>query len=164
MGISVVRSLGPGVSHNRAFDGRCRFRAAPARTDVEVLLPASDRTDACLRVELRRRQPAGACPGRDLLASDAAGARPRTRSGVPDTRLYLALAEFYVVDKPQGPVRQEPFRGWLPGPRQHWRLRSQRAAADGGLSRTGRRDCMDGAVLSEHARNRRGTGEARSSL
>src|SRR5271165_6291756 len=114
MGISVVRGLGPGVSHDRALDGRHRFRTAAARTDVEVLLPASDRSDARLRVELRRRQPAGACLGRNLLASDGAGARPQTRSGVPDTRLHLALAEFYMVDKPQGPVRLEPFRGRLP--------------------------------------------------
>src|SRR5271165_310791 len=101
MGISMVRGLGPGVSHDRALDGRRRFRAAPARTDVEVFLPASDRTDAGLRMELRRRQPAGARLGRDLPASDAAGARPRTRYGVPYKRVHQALAEFHMVDQPQ---------------------------------------------------------------
>ena len=81
-----------------------------------------------------------------------------------DERLHQALAEFHVVGKPKGPVRQEPFRRRLPGPRQHWRLRSQRAIADWGLSRTGRRDRVDGAVLSEHAGNRHRAGEARSGL
>ena len=84
--------------------------------------------------------------------------------GVPRARLRQAVAEFHLVDEPQGPVRQEPLRGRLPGPRQHRRVRPQRAAADRGLSRTGRRDGLDGAVLSEHARTRRGADEARSGL
>ena len=48
MGISVVRGLGFGVSHHRALDGRHRFRRGPTRTDVEVLLFASDRTNSRL--------------------------------------------------------------------------------------------------------------------
>ena len=56
------------------------------------------------------------------------------------------------------------YRGWLPRPGQHWRLRPQRAVADRGLPRAGRRDRLDGAVLPEHARDRRGTGDARSGL
>ncbi len=51
--------------------------------------------------------------------------------------------------------REQPLRGWLPGTRQHRGLRPKRAAADRRLPRAGRRHGLDGAVLPEHARDRR---------
>ena len=75
-----------------------------------------------------------------------------------------AAAEFHLVGQPQGPLGPERLRGRLPGPGQHRGLRSQRAAADRRLSGTGRRHRLDGPVLPEHARNRRGAGDDRSGL
>ncbi len=59
---------------------------------------------------------------------------------------------------------QQPVRGRVPGPRQHRRLRPERAAAHRRLPRAGRRDGLDGAVLPEHARDRRRAGEAPADL
>ena len=56
------------------------------------------------------------------------------------------------------------FEGRLPGPRQHRRLRPQRAAADRRLSGAGRRHRLDGPVLPEHAGDRRRAGADRSRL
>ena len=61
-------------------------------------------------------------------------------------------------------VRQERVRGRLSGPRQHRRLRPQRAAAHRGLPGAGRRHRLDGLLLPEHARDRRGTCRCRTGL
>ena len=50
------------------------------------------------------------------------------------------------------------LRGRLPRPGQHRRLRPQRAAADRRLPGAGRRHRLDGAVLPEHAGDRRRAG------
>jgi hypothetical protein len=81
-------------------------------------------------------------------------------------QLKLMLRERYMHPNGQIPAYEWNFgdvnppvhgiRRRLPGARQHRRLRSQRATADRRVSRTGRRDCLDGAVLPEHAGNRRG--------
>ena len=50
------------------------------------------------------------------------------------------------------------FEGGFLGPGQHRRLRPQRAAADRRLPGAGRRHRLDGALLPEHARDRRRAG------
>ena len=55
---------------------------------------------------------------------------------------------------------EQPLRRWIPRPRQHRGLRPECAAPDGRVPRAGRRHGLDGAVLSEHARDRRPAGNA----
>ena len=88
----------------------------------------------------------------------------RGRQGVAQEQLPEAAAEFHLVGQPQGPHRAKRVRGRLPGARQHRRLRPQRAAADRRLPGTGRRHRLDGAVLPEHAGDRRRAGDDRSRL
>ena len=52
----------------------------------------------------------------------------------------------------------------IPRPRQHRRLRPQRAAADRRAPRAGRRHGVDGLLLPEHARDRPGTGQRRPGI
>ena len=67
------------------------------------------------------------------------------RSSLPAQCLPQAAAQLHLVAQPQGPRRQQRLRGRLPRPRQHRRVRSQRAAADRRLPRAGRRHRLDGA-------------------
>ena len=59
VGIPVVRRVGPGLPRAGADDGGRGLRQAAARSDAARGLPAPERADPGLRVELRRRQPAG---------------------------------------------------------------------------------------------------------
>ena len=59
VGVPVVRGVGPGVPLRPAGDGRPRLRQVAARPDAVAGLPPPERADPRLRVELRRRQPAG---------------------------------------------------------------------------------------------------------
>ena len=88
----------------------------------------------------------------------------RGRQGVAQELLPEAAAELHLVGQPQGPHRAERLRGRLPRARQHRRLRPQRAAADRRLPGAGRRHRLDGAVLPEHARDRRRAGDDRPRL
>ena len=155
VGIPVVRGLGPRVPRARAHARRRGLRQGAARPDAAGPLPAPERSDPRVRVELRRREPPGPRLGHDLHLPPRAGAaragRPRlARALVPE-----AGAELHLVGEPQGPQGQERLRGRLPRARQHRRLRPQRAAADRRLPRAGRRHGLDGALLPEHARDRR---------
>ena len=66
---------------------------------------------------------------------------------VSRARLPQADAELHLVGEPQGRRRPQHLPGRLPRPRQHRRLRSQRAAADRRPHRPGRRHELDGDVL-----------------
>ena len=154
VGISLVRRLGSGISHDRAVDRRHRFRQAAARPAARPGLPASDRSDPGLRVELQRRQSAGAGLGHDLSLPDGAGAAGQDRSRFPEAGLWQADLEFRLVGEPQGPLRQEPVRGRISRTGQYRRLRPQRAVAHRRLSGAGRRHRLGGLVLPEHARDR----------
>ena len=63
---------------------------------------------------------------------------------VPRARLPQAAAQLHLVGEPQGRRGQERLPGRLPRPRQHRRLRPQRAAADRRPSRAVRRHELDG--------------------
>ena len=82
----------------------------------------------------------------------------RRGAAVPQAHVPHAGLELHLVDQPQGPRRPQPVRGRLPGPRQHRRLRPQRATADRRLSGTGRRDVVDGFLRPVHARHGAGAG------
>ena len=56
------------------------------------------------------------------------------------------------MGQPQGPSGPQRVRGRLPRPRQHRRVRPQRAAAHRRPPRAGRRHRVDGDVQPEHAR------------
>ena len=64
----------------------------------------------------------------------------------PRARLPQAAAELHLVGQPQGRRGHERLPGRLPRPRQHRRLRSQRAAADRRPPRAVRRHELDGDV------------------
>ena len=76
---------------------------------LQVVVPASDRSDSGLRVELQRCQPARPCLGHDIPVPDGAGSQGRRRSGVPQTVFCKADAELQLVGEPQRPLRQEPL-------------------------------------------------------
>ena len=127
-------------------DGRPRLRQGTARPAAPGSLPAPERPAARLRVELRRRQPTGPRLGDAVHVHLRPGARRHGRHGLPRARLPEAAAQLHLVGQPQGPDRPQRLPGRLPGPRQHRRLRSQRAAADRRTPRTGRRHRLDGAL------------------
>ena len=72
-----------------------------------------------------------------------------------------APSELHLVGQSQGRDRAQRLRGGISRPRQHRRLRSQRAAADRRISGAGRRHGLDGPVLSDHARDRPGAHAGR---
>ena len=158
VGVSLVRGLGPGLPRPRPDARRSRLRQAAAQADAARALHAPQRPDSGLRVELRRRQPAGACLGHDLHLPPGKGAEGRGRQGMAQELLSEAAAELHLVGQPQGPLRAERVRGRLPGPGQHRRVRSQRAAADRRLPGAGRRHRLDGPLLPEHAGDRHRAG------
>ena len=65
LGIPLVRGVGPRLPLRDLRADRPGLRQGAARASAAVTLPASERTDPRLRVELRRHQPAGARAGRD---------------------------------------------------------------------------------------------------
>ena len=69
----------------------------------------------------------------------------------PQGDVQQARAELHLVGQPQGPVRQERIRGRVPRPRQHRRVRPQRAPAHRRSPRTGGRHGVDGPLQPEHA-------------
>ena len=107
-----------------------------------------------LRVVARRREPAGARLGGAARLPDREEAARHRRSRVPRARLPEAAAQLHLVGQPQGRRGHERLPGRLPRPRQHRRVRSQRAAADRRTSRTIGRHELDGDVLAQHAGHR----------
>ena len=108
-----------------------RLRQAAARPDAARALPAPERPDPGLRVELRRREPARARLGDALHLPQREGSR--RGSGDLDflkRAFQKLLVNFTWWVNRKDPHRQERLRGRLPRPRQHRRLRPQRAAAD----------------------------------
>ena len=139
-----------------------------AKEQVELLLddpvPAPERPDPGLRVELQRRQPARDRVGRAVRLR-ARGRDPRRgRPRVPGARVRAAADELHVVGQPQGSRRPQPLPGRLPRPRQHRHLRSLGAAAGRRHARAGGRHGVDGPLLPVDAADRPRAGQARSGL
>ena len=79
-----------------------------ARPDAAGVLPASDRSDPGLRVELQRRQPARACMGNHLHVPDGTGAQGRSRPGVSQEVFAKLMLNFQLVGE-QRSLWQEPL-------------------------------------------------------
>ncbi len=158
----MVRGLGLGLPHAAAGDGRPRFCQGSALVDVERSLHPSQWAAAGLRMELRRRQSAGARVCRQDGVRHGEGPRRERRLELPFPGVQQAAAQLHVVGQPQRPRGQERLRRRLSRPRQHRHLRPQRAAADGRDARTSRWDGVDGVLRAEHARHRRRTRVGRS--
>ncbi len=155
----MVRRLGPGVPLRAAVARRRRLRQGAGRAAAAHALPAPERADPRLRVELRRRQPAGHGLG-GAVGLRARGRDPRRgRPRVPRARLPAPADELHLVGQPQGPRRPQPLPGRLPRARQHRHLRPLGAAARRRHARAGRRHGVDGAVLPVDAADR---GRARA--
>ena len=106
-----------------------RVRQGAARAAAARMVHAPERTAPGLRVELRRREPAGArVGGAARVPHRPAADRPR-RPPLPRARLPQAAAQLHVVGEPQGRRGEQHLRGRLPRARQHRRVRSQQAAA-----------------------------------
>ena len=82
--------------------------------------------------------------------------------GLPGERLPEADEELRLVAQPQGRGQPQHLPGRLPRPRQHRRVRPQRAAAGRRPDRPGGRHRVDGAVLPEHAADRRSSSPGRT--
>ena len=81
VGVPVVRGLGSRLPRDSAVARRSRLRQEAAPAAAAGALPAPERAGAGLRVELRRRQPAGSRVGRLLPLPDRPAAdRPRRSS------------------------------------------------------------------------------------
>jgi hypothetical protein len=90
VGIPVVRSMGHRVPRGRACDDRPAIREGPAAPADARVVHASERADSRVRMEVRRREPAGARVGRDsrstrsrarsMAAATAPFSRARSRS------------------------------------------------------------------------------------
>ena len=75
-------------------------------------------------------------------------------TGKPDSEFLesafpQAADEFHLVGESQGLAGQQHFRRRISGARQHRRVRSQQAAAHRRIHRAGRRNGVDGHVLSD---------------
>src|SRR5216117_3667632 len=164
VGVSLVRGLGPGLPRPCPESGRRELRQAAARPHAPRELPAPQRPAPRLRVELRRREPSCACLVHHLHLPAGEGPARARRPRLARARVPQAPAELHLVGEPQGSRRQQRLRGRLPRTRQHRRLRSQRAAADRRVPGAGGRHRLDGALLSEHARDHRRAGDGAAGL
>ena len=77
VGVPLVRGLGPGLPHDRAVARGLRLRQGAAPPDAPEPLQPPQRADAGLRVELQRREPAGARLGDALPLQDREEPGPR---------------------------------------------------------------------------------------
>ena len=101
VGVSVVCGLGPGVPHDLTCPGGFRFRQGAAAADAAQSVLSPQRPDPGLRVELQRRQSAGACLC-DALALQIREAAGSGRPAIPGTLVSGADAEFQLVGQSQG--------------------------------------------------------------
>ena len=130
--------------------GGFRFRQGAAAADAAQPVLPSERADPGLRVELQRRQSAGARLGHALAVQVREAAGPGGPA-VPGALVPGLDAELQLVGEPQGSGRAQRLRRRLSGAGQHRRLRPQRAAADRRLAGAGRRHGVDGVLLPVHA-------------
>ena len=127
-----------------------------AKSQLDLMLsqrvPPPDRADAGLRVELRRRQPAGARLRHAVHAQPSAGDRGRRRPAVPAGVVHPAAAQLHVVGQPQGPARARTCSraASSASTTSACSTAARRCPPAGGSSRPTAR--LDGAVQPEHAR------------
>ena len=150
VGVPVVRGLGPRLPHDLPVARGLRLRQGAAAPDAAEPLHPPQRADARVRVELQRREPARCTPGR-RCSSTRSRRTWAARTSLPGALVPGPDAQLQLVGEPEGPAGTERLRRRLPGPRQHRRLRPQRAAPHRRLPRAGGRHGLDGLLLPEHA-------------
>ena len=154
MGVSLVCGMGPGVSRSCPDAGGCGLRQAAVGADAAenycTRTARSRHTNGTSATSIRPCMPGPRSSPTAWIRSGTEGRHRLAQGCFPET-----AAELHLVGQSQGPLRQERVRRRIPGSRQHRRVRPQRAAADRRLSGAGRRHGLDGAVLPEHAGNRR---------
>ena len=149
VGVPVVRGVGPRLPLHPVGAPRSRVREVPAARAAPRVVPAPERRAARVRVELRRRQPAGARHGRAARVRDRRRHRPR----VPRADLPEAADQLHLVAQPRGRRRQQRLQRRLPRPRQHQPDRPLEPAG-GRHARAGRRHGVDGLLRALDARDR----------
>ena len=132
---------------------------------LRVALPPPQRADPRLRVELRRRQPAGACLGHDLhLPAGEGAARARATStgwSAPSSKLLLNFT-WWVNRKDR--AGSNVFEGGFLGLDNIGVFDRSAPLPDRRIPRAGGRHRLDGALLPEHARDRGGAGAGPAGL
>ena len=154
VGVPLVRGVGSRVPH--ASRSRSSTSTSPRSSSLLMLrepVRAPERPDPRLRVELQRREPAGARLGHALPLQVRARSRPRGHQ-VLGALVPGAASQLQLVGQPQGSAGSQRLRRRLPRPRQHRRVRSELAAPHRGQPGAGRRHRVDGLLLSEHDRDR----------
>ena len=157
VGVPVVRSVGSRVPHGPVGASRSGVREVPAPGAAARVVPASERRAARVRVELRRRQPAGARDGGTSRLPDRRRPRPR----VPRAHLPEAAGQLHLVGEPRGRGRQQRLQRRLPRSRQHQPDRSLQPPGRR-RARAGRRDGVDGLLRARDARDRNRARGART--
>ena len=104
-----------GVPRDPVGAPRSGVREVPAARAAARVVPAPERRAARVRVELRRREPAGARDGRDAGVHD----RRRQDREFLERVFQKLLVNFTWWVNRRGPRRQQPVRRRLPRPRQH---------------------------------------------
>ena len=149
VGVPVVRGLGSRLPHDSLGAPRPRVREVPADGAAARVVPAPERGAAGIRVELRRRQSAGARDGGDPRLPHRRRPRPR----VPGADLPEAARQLHLVAEPRGRRRQQRLQRRLSRSRQHQPDRSLQPPG-GGCARAGRRHRVDGVLRADDARDR----------
>ena len=161
VGVPVVRLVGSRLPHRGAGDGRPRLRQVAARVDAARAVSPPQRPAPRLRVELLRRQPAGARLGDPARLRVGGGTARRGRRRLVEARLPEAADQLHVVGQPQGPDGAQRVRRRVPRPRQHRRVRSQLSVAHWWTARAVGWHGVDGVLLPSDARHRPRTVPAR---
>ena len=91
VGVPLVRRLGPGLPRARPDARGPGFRQAATQADAARALHAPQRPDPGLRVELRRRQPAGPCLVHHLHLPPGKGAERARATGTGSRACFQKL-------------------------------------------------------------------------
>ena len=115
VGVPLVRRLGSRLPRGSLGAFRSSLREVPADRLAARMVSAPQRRAPGLRVEFRRRQPAGARDGGAARVPD----RRCHRSRVPRARLPETADQLHLVAQPRGRGRQQRVQRRLSRPRQH---------------------------------------------
>src|SRR5215475_12531171 len=97
MGVSVVRCLGPRLPYPAAHAGGSRLWQTATGSDPARELPAPQRPNPRLRMELRRRQSAGPSMGDNFHLPPGEGANRQRRPDMAGTQFSETLVELHLV-------------------------------------------------------------------
>src|SRR5215469_2568537 len=100
-------------------------------------------------MELRRCEPSSTCDRDVADLSTGANTHRKGRSPVPGTDAAQAGDQLFLVGQSRGRAGPKYLSGRVPGPGQHWCLRSIATASDGWNDQPIGWNCMDGDVCAE---------------